>query len=95
MKKNFVSGPDSALAQLPFPVQLTISSSTKLSFNYFSFGDLCLTELCDCDCTLTFLGDPHPGTKQAQNGVALSLSVVSGLCSSVPSSCNQMPDICS
>lgn len=29
MKKNFVSGPDSALTQLPFPVQFSINSSTK------------------------------------------------------------------
>ena len=46
MKENFVSGPDSALAQLPFPVQFSINSGTKWSFKYFSFCDLCLTELC-------------------------------------------------
>lgn len=46
MRKNFVSGPDSALAKLPFPVQFSIILVPNWPFKYLSLWFLLDRSLC-------------------------------------------------
>lgn len=68
------------IVQLPFSESISVNSNTKWSFQYLFLWSLFDRVL----CLLHLSGWSPLSTKQAQNGIALSLGAVSSLCSSVP-----------